>query len=106
MTFTSQAIPADDMAPEHRLLTDDLDVVEVLESAGVQFIDHSGNECRARCPFHPDDISSFRADRVSGIWRCHACGRSGDTLDFLVSYLDEPFGSVVARLTGDSDDQS
>jgi DNA primase len=100
MTFNTEP---DEREP-HRLLLDDLDVVEVIESAGVQFIDHSGDEHRARCPFHADDTSSFRADRVSGIWRCHACGRSGNALDFLVSYLDEPFGSVVARLTGDSND--
>ena len=104
MTFSSHAIPSDDMAGEHRLLLDDLDVVDVLESAGVTFLAHSADEHQAKCPFHPDDISSFRADRVSGIWRCHGCGRSGDALDCLVSYLDEPFGSVVARLTGDSND--
>jgi DNA primase len=102
---SSQAIP-DGTAGEHRLLLDDLDVVDVLKSAGVHLVEHIGDELRARCPFHPDDTSSFRADCATGRWRCLGCGRNGDGVDFLVEFLHEPFGSVVARLTGDSDDQA
>jgi DNA primase len=105
MTSGSHAIPSDEREP-HRLLIDDLDVVEVLKSAGVQFLAQSGDEHQAKCPFHADDIVSFRASRKTGQWRCLGCGRSGTVVDFLVEYWDEPFGRVIMRLTGDSDDQA
>ena len=101
MTFNTEP---DEREPE-RLLLDDIDVVAVFASAGVHLVAHIGDEHQAKCPFHADDIVSFRASRRTGQWRCLGCGRSGNAVDFLVERLDEPFGRVVARLTGDSDDQ-
>lgn len=100
MTFNTEP---DEREPL-RLLLDDIDVLDVIASAGVRLVAHVGDELRAKCPFHPEDASSFRLDRATGRWRCLGCGRNGDSVDFLTAYLDEPYGSVVARLTGDSND--
>lgn len=101
MTFNTEP---DEREPL-RLLLDDIDVLAVIASAGVDLIADIGDELKARCPFHSDDTLSFRANRATGRWRCLGCGRGGDAIDFLVEYWRESFGTVVARLTGDSNDQ-
>ncbi len=41
-----------------------------------------GNERRCACPLHKGTRDSFALNVQTGLWTCHACGRSGDLIQF------------------------
>lgn len=50
--------------------------------AAVQNAKVSGRKLTGLCPFHDDRSESFSADLVTGQWKCHAEGISGNFLNF------------------------
>ncbi len=43
----------------------------------------STNKITARCPFHDDQHNSFWFNKDNGLWKCEACGVSGNAQTFL-----------------------
>lgn len=61
---------------------DAVDIVDFMRASGVKLFG-SGDELSARCPFHGEDRRpSMSVSRSKGLFFCHACGASGDALDF------------------------
>lgn len=52
-----------------------------------------GKDYKCCCPFHSEKSPSFSVSPVKGIYKCFGCGRSGDSITFLIehekmSYID------------------
>lgn len=61
---------------------DAVDITDLMRASGVKLFG-SGDELSARCPFHGEDRRpSMSVSRSKGLFFCHACGASGDALDF------------------------
>jgi len=58
-----------------------LDVVE-------RYVDHllpcGAGRYKTICPFHEEEDASFHVDEIKNRFKCFGCGRSGDTIDFLI----------------------
>ena len=54
----------------------------VVESAGVK-LQRSGNDWKARCPFHPDKTPSFTIYSDGQRFHCFGCQEQGDVFDFV-----------------------
>ena len=50
------------------------------------------------CPFHGEKTPSFTVSSVKGIYKCFACGASGDLFRFLMEYKKMAFSEVVQDL--------
>lgn len=42
-----------------------------------------GSRLQSLCPFHNDDLDTFRLDPVARSFVCSACGATGDIVDFV-----------------------
>jgi DNA primase len=42
-----------------------------------------GAMLRSLCPFHNDHFPTLRLDPAARSFKCHACGASGDVVDFV-----------------------
>ncbi|WP_448584682.1 DNA primase [Thermocrinis sp.] len=73
-----------------------LDIVDVISS----YIDlqRSGNNYKARCPFHPDDTPSFYVSPSKGIWKCFGCGVGGDAVKFVALYENISYTEALLEL--------
>jgi len=50
----------------------------------VELVNESGQEAKAKCPFHPhDDVPSLSINLQSGLWHCFGCGAGGNFKQFL-----------------------
>src|ERR1700742_2633487 len=52
-----------------------------------------GKDYKAHCPFHSEKSPSFSVSPSKGIYKCFGCGKSGDSISFLIehekmSYVD------------------
>ncbi len=61
-------------------------------------IKKSGNSFVAVCPFHADKSPSLHISPSKGIYKCFACGASGDLFRFLMEYKKMAFSEVVQDL--------
>src|SRR5688572_16463916 len=50
--------------------------------AHIQKLTEHGDELRGCCLFHPDSNPSWSGNRVTGLWKCHACGAHGNASQF------------------------
>lgn len=48
----------------------------------------SGSELTACCPFHQEKTPSFKVSRAKAIYKCFGCGKSGDSIAFLMEHLN------------------
>jgi len=73
-----------------------LDIVDVISS----YIDleRSGNNYKARCPFHPDDTPSLYVSPSKGIWKCFGCGVGGDAVKFVALYENLTYTEALLEL--------
>src|SRR2546422_9591374 len=55
-------------------------------------------EVTGLCPFHPDGSPSFSANLVTGLFKCFACGESGDAFDFYQKLKGVDFPTAVREL--------
>ena len=72
------------------------DIVEVIgEYVNLR---KDGQNYKGICPFHGDHTPSLTVSPVKGIYKCFACGASGDAVQFLEEYLHISFPEAVAML--------
>lgn len=63
----------------------------------------SGNEWDGLCPFHADRrVGSFKVNDAKGIFKCFACGASGDHFTFLERHRGMRFTEAVEALERDA----
>jgi DNA primase len=61
-------------------------------------VKRSGNSYVAICPFHNDKSPSMHISPQKGIFKCFACGASGDLFKFLMDYKKIGFSEAVHEL--------
>ena len=85
---------------------DDLTVARIKDAAKIEdvigeFITlrKRGQEYEGRCPFHDDrHIGNFKVNPHKGIYKCFACGASGDSIEFLMKHADMSYRDALVWL--------
>lgn len=73
-----------------------IDIVEVI----TQYIDvrKVGANFMALCPFHDDKTPSMSISAIKGLYHCHACGASGNSVRFVMEYERLSFQEAVQKI--------
>lgn len=58
----------------------------------------SGNNYKARCPFHDEKTASFTVNESKQIFKCFGCGKGGNVITFLMEYEKISFIESMKRL--------
>ncbi|MDN5353910.1 MAG: primase [Candidatus Cloacimonadota bacterium] len=58
----------------------------------------SGNNYKARCPFHDEKTASFIVNESKQIFKCFGCGKGGNVVTFLMDYEKISFIEAMKRL--------
>ncbi|MDY6916302.1 MAG: DNA primase [Candidatus Cloacimonadota bacterium] len=58
----------------------------------------SGNNYKARCPFHDEKTASFMVSESKQIFKCFGCGKGGNVVTFLMEYEKISFIEAIKRL--------
>ena len=87
--------------------TDRIDAEELLSSTNIVDIvekhvelKKKGNEYIGICPFHDDTTSSLSVNEKKQIYKCFACGKGGDSINFLME-LGMKFHEAAKVLSGE-----
>jgi len=75
---------------------DAANIMEVI-SESVQ-LRKSGTSYKGKCPFHDDTSPSFVVTPAKGIYKCFACGESGDVVTFLMKHNGWSFPETIKWL--------
>lgn len=70
---------------------------DVLQELGAESVPTGYGWVRMRCPFHEDRTPSAAVNHELNGFRCHSCGRSGDSLKLLQTEARLSFGEAVKR---------
>ncbi|MFC9736652.1 CHC2 zinc finger domain-containing protein [Streptomyces noursei] len=62
----------------------------VLEHYGVD-INSQRAMGMARCPLHEDNTPSFSYNTDRGLWKCHSCGKGGDSFTLIMEKEETDF---------------
>lgn len=79
-------------------IMDAADLVEVI-SEFVQ-LRRSGTSYKGKCPFHDDTTPSLIVTPSKGIFKCFACGESGDVVTFLMKHNGWSYPEAIKWLAG------
>lgn len=72
------------------------DIVEVVQA--YLPLKHVGSNWRGICPFHNDSTPSLYVSQPKQIFKCFACGKSGNVFGFVADYEKLNFIEAVKRL--------
>ena len=61
------------------------DLAAVIRSRGVE-LKPQGHDLTGLCPFHEDKNPSLRVTPGKGLWRCMACGATGNVIQFVQKF--------------------
>ncbi len=77
-------------------IKNNLDIIEIISN----YIDlkQTGNNFRARCPFHNEKTASFMVSREKQIFHCFGCDKGGDVISFLQEYEGISFNEALKIL--------
>lgn len=73
-----------------------LSIVDVISSY-IQ-VEQSGNNFKARCPFHNEKTPSFFISRERGTYYCFGCGEKGDIFSFVEKFEGTDFMGALKLL--------
>jgi DNA primase catalytic core len=60
------------------------DLLALVRSRGIELEKHGSKDWRGRCPFHDDkETPNFIVSPDKGLWRCWACGKAGNPIQFV-----------------------
>jgi len=69
------------------------DIVDVI---GSYFpLKKTGNNYKARCPFHDEKTASFVVSEKKQIYKCFGCGAAGNVISFVMEYEKVSFIEAV-----------
>lgn len=74
-----------------------LDIVDVLKTAGVSFTKR-GSRLFASCPFHSERTPSFTVTPGKNVYYCHSCHRGGDGIRFYMEKEGMDFFQAVEAI--------
>ena len=55
----------------------------------------SGSEMEGLCPFHKEKTPSFKVSQAKDLYKCFGCGKSGDSIDFLMSHENMDYVQAI-----------
>lgn len=58
----------------------------------------AGKNFKGLCPFHHEKTPSFSVNQELGLYKCFGCGKSGNSITFLMEYAGETFVDAVRLL--------
>ncbi len=58
----------------------------------------AGSSYTALCPFHSEKSPSFMVSPQKNIWKCFGCGKSGDSIKFIMEYEGLNFADAVIKI--------
>ncbi len=58
----------------------------------------AGSSYTALCPFHSEKSPSFMVSPQKNIWKCFGCGKSGDSIKFVMEYEGLNFADAVIKI--------
>jgi DNA primase len=75
------------MIPEEEIerIKREADLAAVMRSRGME-LKPQGHDLVGLCPFHEDHDPSLRVTPGKGLWRCMACGATGNVIQFVQRY--------------------
>lgn len=75
-----------------------VDVIQKLESLGVNVVKSNSREILCYCPFHGDKTASnFFVNKITGLWKCFACGEKGNITQLINKLGGEKLKPVYNR---------
>ena len=77
-------------------ILDRTDIVEVV--SGYVPLKKSGQNFKARCPFHDEKTPSFMVSPAKQIYHCFGCGAGGNAIGFLMKYENMDFIESIKML--------
>ena len=77
-------------------ILDKTDIVELLSS--YVELKKSGQNFKARCPFHDEKTPSFMVSPAKQIFHCFGCGIGGNAISFLIKYEKMEFPEALKTL--------
>jgi twinkle protein len=60
----------------------------------------SGPDMEGLCPFHKERTPSFKVSKAKGIYKCFGCGKSGDSISFLMEHLNMNYIQAIKEIAG------
>ncbi len=84
------------MPADLNVLRKEIDIVDVI--SGYINLERSGNNYRARCPFHDDRTPSLFVSPSKQIWKCFGCGVGGDAIKFVSLYENISYMEAALEL--------
>ena len=58
----------------------------------------AGSSYTALCPFHSEKSPSFMVSPQKNIWKCFGCGKSGDSIKFVMEYEGLNFADAIIKI--------
>lgn len=77
-------------------IKDRLPITEVLSSYIT--VEQSGNQYKAKCPFHNERTASFSISPERGVYYCFGCGAKGDIFSFVTAFEGLDFKGALKLL--------
>jgi DNA primase len=65
----------------------EVDLVRVMERAGLALIRQKSGGYKALCPFHAEKNPSFSVTPSRALWHCFGCGAAGTPTQFVRRYF-------------------
>ena len=70
-------------------------ITDIIASYNIELI-KKGKDYKCICPFHDDHSPSMSVSPEKQIYKCFACGKTGNVFTFVSDYEDVPFIDAVA----------
>jgi hypothetical protein len=71
---------------------------EIQKARTYPITDILGDRSLRTCPFHDDQVPSLSVNHMKNLWRCFACGRSGNVIQLVMEMEGINFKHAVRRL--------
>ena len=75
------------------------DLAAVIRTRGVE-LKPQGHDLVGLCPFHEDHDPSLRVTPGKGLWRCMACGATGNVIQFVQRFDGVSFRRDITESCG------
>ena len=73
-----------------------IDIIDIIgESVKLK---KDGSNFVGLCPFHDEKSGSFKIKPSEGFYKCFGCGKSGDTITFIMEHKKVNYATAIKEL--------
>jgi len=83
-----------------RRLKENISIVEVCRSRGIELTKHGNRDLIGKCPLHEDENPSFVVSPHKNLFHCMGCGAAGSVIDLVMKLDGLDFRQAVDKLLG------